>query len=503
MNTLPTISARTVPARPAEAVRVLHTSDWHLGVAVRNEPRDIDHEHVIAEIIEVAATVEPDAVIHTGDLFNTGRPAMADFGLAIRSLRDLAEIAPVLVLAGNHDSAVALETFAVAVQDPVAKLLADNAYDPLAVTSARIRVMHRPATPTAGGVITLPTRAGGRLRVAGLPFLHANRTLGDFDDIVTVNAGYADSIRKITDLLSKWAFTDFNASVDVAVFASHLHVANARTSTEKEIHVSSDYATDPAHIDAGYGYLAFGHIHIAQAVAAGRGRYAGSVIEVDFGEEGETKQIVVADMTPGRPTRIHDVALTAGRRIHRVRAPYSVLGDHAVVVGDGLVEVTIERERGLSPRTAGDGADEVDVITADGSDASSEGGGVDAATSDIGSFDSLAAAVHAALPDACVVGVVDARSSDIVVADELEPPETTETPAQMFRSWFAKNGQAIVDRHKAHAADPERIAALFEEIHTASVTDSDVEPAEQEMIASLVDDAQSAPIVDGAQSAPT
>ncbi len=513
MNTLPTVSAGAVPVRPIEAVRVLHTSDWHLGVAVRNEPRDIDHENVIAEIIEVATTVEPDAVIHTGDLFNTGRPAMADFGLAIRSLRDLAETAPVLVLAGNHDSAVALETLAVAVQDPVLQLVEANAYDPLAITSARIRVMHRPATPADGGVITLPTRAGGRLRVAGLPFLHANRTLGNFDDIVTVNAGYADSIRKITDLLSKSVFSDFNAAVDVAVFASHLHVANARTSTEKEIHVSSDYSTDPAHIHAGYGYLAFGHIHIAQAVAAGRGRYAGSVIEVDFGEEGETKQVVVADMTPGRPTRIHDVALTAGRRIHRVRAPYSVLGDHAAVVGDGLVEVTVERERGPNPGTAGAGADEVDAITADSHsasldaapefdaaselgaspDASSEGGGVDAATSDIGSFDSLAAAVHAALPDACVVGIVDARRSDIVVADELEPPETTETPAQMFRRWFAENGQAIADRHKAHAADPERVAALFEEIHTASVIDSEVEPAEQEMIARLINDAEGLP----------
>ena len=98
MNSLPTLSSNAVPARPEAAVRVLHTSDWHLGVTVRNEPRDVDHDSVIAEIIDVAATVQPDAIIHTGDLFNSGRPAMADFGRAIRALRELGEIAPVAVL---------------------------------------------------------------------------------------------------------------------------------------------------------------------------------------------------------------------------------------------------------------------------------------------------------------------------------------------------------------------------------------------------------------------
>ena len=286
----------------------------------------------------------PDAIVHTGDLFNSGRPAMADFGRAIRALRELGEVAPVVVLAGNHDSAIALETLGIAVGDPVPEQVTAHAYDAMTVSSTRIRVMHRPATADHGAVLTLPTQTGGRLRVVGLPFLHANRVLGDFEDILGANATYADSVRKICDHLAKSAFREFDTAADVAIFASHLHVASARTSTEKEIHISSEYATDPAHINSGYGYLAFGHIHIAQAVAGNRGRYAGSILEIDFGEEGETKQVVVADLTPGRPTKIYDVALTAGRRIHRVRAPYSALAGRADSVGNGLVEVTVEHE---------------------------------------------------------------------------------------------------------------------------------------------------------------
>ena len=463
MSSLSTLALDAVPARPDAAVRVLHTSDWHLGVTVRDEPRDVDHDNVIAEIINVASAVEPDAIVHTGDLFNSGRPAMADFGRAIRALRELGEVAPVVVLAGNHDSAIALETLGIAVGDPVPEQVAAHAYDATAVLPTRIRVMHRPATADHGAVLTLPTQTGARLRVAGLPFLHANRILGDFEDILGANATYADSVRKICDLLAKTAFQEFDTAADVAIFASHLHVASARTSTEKEIHVSSEYATDPAHINSGYGYLAFGHIHIAQAVASNRGRYAGSILEIDFGEEGETKQVVVADLTPGRPTKIYDVALTAGRRIHRVRAPYSALLGRAASVGNGLVEVTVEHE----PR--GDEHEDKDMTSLE-----------------IPGYDTLTAAVHAALPDACVVSVVDARRPDVNVADEVDVPEVTETPAQLFRTWFADNGQALIDRHDAHCVDPVRVASLFDEIHTAVTTESDVEVAEHGTIAALI-----------------
>ncbi|WCO67248.1 metallophosphoesterase [Iamia majanohamensis] len=445
---LRTIDRSQLPARPAAAVRVLHTSDWHLGVAVRNEPRDRDHDAVLSELVEVAAAAGPDLVVHTGDLFNGGRPGMADFGRAIRVLRELADVAPVVVMAGNHDSAVALETLGVAVSDPVPELVAAGTYDPDATCPARIRVLHRPTSAPGGAVATFPTRAGGRLRLVALPFVHANRVAGEWEDVLTSHSTYTDGIRKICDLLTSAAFADFDAASDVAVFASHLHVSGARTSTEKEIHVSSEYATDPAHLSPDYGYLAFGHIHIAQAVAASRGRYAGSILEVDFGEEGEAKQVVVADLTPGRPTAIHDVALRAGRRIHRVTAPYSRLSEHATAIGDGLVEVTIGPE---------------------------EGGGEGAITLEIPGFDSLAAAVHDALPDATIVGVLDGRRPETAVADDLHIPETTETPAELFRGWLAESGSPLLARYSTGHADPERIARMFEEIHTAVTTDSEVE----------------------------
>ncbi len=540
------VARGAVPSRPTEAVRVLHTSDWHLGVAVRNVPRDVDHEAVIKELTGIAIEATPDVIVHTGDLFHGGRPGMADFARAIRALRELAEVAPVVVLAGNHDSSVALETLGVALQDPVPALAEAGSYQPDALCPARIRVMHRPAPAAKGGVMTFATAAGGRLRLVGLPFLHVNRVLDDFADIQQSHAKYADTIAAISDRLGRAAFDGFSPARDVAVFASHLHVAGARTSTEKEIHVSSEYATDPAHLEGRYGYLAFGHIHIAQPVAGGRGRYAGSILEVDFGEEGEAKQLVVADLIPGRRTEIHDIVLTAARRLHRIKAPYSQLAAYVEQVGNGLVEVTVQLEPNSLPAAghASDGASHVADAVGDVRDAAgtasdfavhapdgtvrvsdvavhapdgtvrvsdavvhvpdiaghvpdseegvedSVGDGSGRVSLDIVGFDTLTDAVHAVFSDATVVGVIDARRPDVAVADEIDLPEMTESPGELFRSWFAEHGRNLIAKTNAHNADPERICSLFDEMHSAITTDADVRLPEASVINMLLKQAE-------------
>ena len=452
-----------VPPRPPAATRVLHTSDWHLGVSVRNHPRAADHDEVLAEIVAIAAAVQPDLIVHTGDLFDGHRPAMQEFGRAIKALRALAEVAPVVVLAGNHDSAVALEVLGVALGDGHPDDLAAGQYDARAPNRHRIRVHARPTTAANGAVATYATRAGGRLRLVALPFVHANRVLVEFDELLEANATYNDSLRKIIGVLSKAAFEDFDPTADVAVFASHLHVKDARTSSEKTIHISSDYATDPAHLEARFGYLAFGHIHVPQPVAGGRGQYAGSVLEVDFGERGETKRIVVADLTPGRPTVVTSVPLQGGRRLHVVRSALSALGEHAAGIGRGLVEVTIAPEPAAG--TAAPPRPD-DPIVLDGT-----------------TFDTLSSAVAHVLPDATVVGVIDGRNPYVATADELAGPAVAQTVNEAFRAWLA-DADAVLAQGEG-LADPARIAAMFDELHAAVTTGDDTALAEVATLAAL------------------
>jgi len=245
-------------------VRVLHTSDWHLGVAVANEARTVDHDAVLNEIVSIAAAADPDLIVHTGDLFNTSRPAMSEFGRAIEVLRRLGEIAPVLVLSGNHDSVEAMAALGVAVSDPVPAMVDADTYDKAVPHGGAVRVHHRPSRPDDGAVMTYPTRTRGALRVASLPFIAVNRFVNDFDDLVNPAETYVDNLRKVHDLLGAKTREGFDPACDVAVFASHLFVSGSNTSSEKEIHVGDHYATDPAHLHDVYGYLALSLIHISE-----------------------------------------------------------------------------------------------------------------------------------------------------------------------------------------------------------------------------------------------
>lgn len=443
------MTAATVPERPSDAVRVLHTSDWHLGVTVRGESRAGDHDAVIAEIVGIAQRAEPDVILHTGDLFDGHRPPMHEFGRAIRALRALAAVAPVVVLAGNHDSPVTLDVLAVACADESA--------------DARIRILPKPTLAEHGAVTTYPTQAGVHLRLVALPFVHQNRVVKDFAALVEANATYNDSLRKIIGSYSELAFDDFDPSRDVAVFASHVHVRDARTSSEKVIHIAEDYATDPAHFEPRYGYLAFGHVHVPQPVADGRGRYAGSILEVDFGEEGEQKHVVIADLVAGRPTKIIEVPLSAGRRLRRIRVPLGELSAQADALGTAIVEVTVESDGDASA------ADLDDRIVVQGVE-----------------FDTLSAAVAAQLPDATIVGVIDARTPAAASIDDLAAPAVVEHVGDTFRAWLGSAGMSVVTANGAGLADPVQVARLFDHLHAAVTSDAPSELAEVDQLVALL-----------------
>jgi hypothetical protein len=92
-------------------------------------------------------------------------------------------------------------------------------------------------------------------------------------------------------------------------------------------------------------------------------------------------------------------------------------------------------------------------------------------------FDSLAAAVAAQLPDATVVSVVDGRRGRVVAADELEPAgQPPGSPNEQFREWLVGDGRSTVDGQPG--ADVRRVAELFDELYDAVLSGAEAEPRE-------------------------
>ena len=59
-------------------------------------------------MLDLAESVRPDLILHAGDLFDASRPPHDALRLGVHALRRLAEVAPTLAIAGNHDSALLL-----------------------------------------------------------------------------------------------------------------------------------------------------------------------------------------------------------------------------------------------------------------------------------------------------------------------------------------------------------------------------------------------------------
>lgn len=318
-------------------MKLLHVSDWHLGCVTRNVSRQPDHETVIREILEIARQQHPDLILHTGDLFDQTRPGYETLQLGIESLQELATLAPTVVLAGNHDSPALFRVF-----------------QRLVGPAGRLRFIDRALAPESGGILELPGRGKEMIRLAPLPFVHQNRMVEAFDDPATWMASYADRIQRIESALGRGLQEGYDHTRDILIFAAHLHVGGAVFSnSERSIHITDSYSTRAEHLPP-VSYAAFGHIHRPQALPGSLvpGRYAGSPIQIDFGELDEQKSVVLVEAEPGRPARVTPIPISGGRPLQRFAGTLEELALAAPRL-DGLCSLTIRtpsRLSGLSDR---------------------------------------------------------------------------------------------------------------------------------------------------------
>lgn len=310
-------------------MKLLHTSDWHLGATLYRQSRAPDHDQVIAEITEVARAFGPDLICHTGDLFDRARPATEDIARAGAALRELASIAPVVVVCGNHDSAHLLEAL--------------NVYMRISGGAQRVHFVAKVRSPH-DGVLQFPTRRGHTVRLAALPFQHAHLMTDAFGDPTGWGTDYLTQVRGIEAALGEALLADFNPMTDIAVFAAHLYVGGATHSgSERGMHVDATYSTDLDTVPV-VSYAAFGHLHRPQELPGRNivGRYAGSPIALNFGEIHDTKSVVLVEAEPGGPSRIETVPIRGGRRLRNFHGTLQQLEAIASEIDDDLCVVTVE-----------------------------------------------------------------------------------------------------------------------------------------------------------------
>ncbi len=309
-------------------MRLLHTADWHIGRSLMGYPRDEDIRGAIEEVVGTARVERPDLIVHAGDLFDGLRPGYDDLRWGVDALRELAAVAPTIVICGNHDA-------------PALFGLLDRLLGP----DSRLRFVPRALPPEMGGVIELPGPRDEVIRIAAIPFIHANRIVPLMEDPATWMTSYADRVDRVQRALTAGLSDGYDPGRHVLVLAAHLFVTGARFSTsERPLTVSDVYAAHAERLPQ-VSYAAFGHIHRPQRVpGAVAGRYAGSVVQLDFGEVDEQKEVVIVDAEPGRPARVETRPVSARRPLRRIQGTLAEIQALAPSVGRSLCTVVVRTE---------------------------------------------------------------------------------------------------------------------------------------------------------------
>ncbi|MFC8848321.1 MULTISPECIES: exonuclease SbcCD subunit D [unclassified Micromonospora] len=313
-------------------MKILHTSDWHVGKVLKGQSRAEEHKQVLAGVIDVARAERPDLVIVAGDLYDTAAPTPEATRLVTRALTALRRTgADVVAIGGNHDNGQALDAL--------------RPWAEAAGITLRGGVRENPDEHVIDGT----TAGGERWRVAALPFLsqrYAVRAVEMYElTAAEATQTYADHLGRVLGRLTE----GFAEPDRVHLVTAHLTVVGAATGGgERDAHTVLGYAV-PATVFPGTAhYVALGHLHRSQRVSGPCPiRYSGSPLAVDFGEQENVPSVTIVEVTATSAARIREVPVPAAVPLRTVRGTLDQLAEIAPPEGWLRVFVREQPRAGL------------------------------------------------------------------------------------------------------------------------------------------------------------
>ncbi len=303
----------------ARTLRILHTADWHLGARLVERDRLPEQAAFIDWLIETLSSEKIDALLLSGDIFDSANPPQDAVALYFDFLKRLADLKTVkaVITGGNHDSASHL-----------------NAPREL----LRRFEVHVFGHAGNNNIVDL----GGAV-IAAVPFLRERdlREAAAGETMAAVHEQVRSAIR--SHYAAQLTACRETAKQRPVIAMGHLTVLGATTSdSERDIHIGNLGAVG-ADIFAGFDYTALGHLHRPQRVAGLETvRYSGSPIALSFSEAADAKSVVVLDT---QNMKIEMLPVPVLRALSRVKAHRGSLVTDLKAVPDGAwAEVTVKLE---------------------------------------------------------------------------------------------------------------------------------------------------------------
>lgn len=336
-------------------MKILHTSDWHIGRTLYGRKRYEEFEAFLHWLAETIQQEQIDALLIAGDVFDTSTPSNRAQGLYYRFLCRVAgsSCRHVVVIAGNHDSPSFL-----------------NAPKEL-LRAIDVHVIGSTTESPDDEVLVLQNHDGSpELIVCAVPYLR-DRDIR----VAEVGESIDDKERKLIEGIRTHYFEVCELAeqkrksldVEIPIIAmGHLFTAGGQTidgDGVRELYVGS-----LAHVTSGIfpeciDYLALGHLHVPQIVnGSDVMRYSGSPLPMGFGEAKQEKSVCLVEFT-GKEAKVALLTVPVFKRLERIRGAWDEIAARLLEISasqsDAWLEIVYEGED-----VAGDLRERVEALSA-------------------------------------------------------------------------------------------------------------------------------------------
>ncbi len=320
-------------------MKVLHTSDWHLGNVLHGRKRYDEYEQFLNWLVGCIRDEQIDVLLIAGDIFDTTAPSNRAQELYFHFLNRVAEIhgLQVVVTGGNHDSPSLL-----------------NAPKPL-LRQLHIHVVGAATPDISEEVFLLQSGDSSEsVIVCAVPYLRDR-------DIRTVEPGESidDKMTKIQEGISDhyrqvWTVAQsLRGDRTIPIIAmGHLFLAGCSPNGDervRDLYIGTLDGVEPGRILHGFDYLALGHLHEHRKVTGSPWcRYSGAPIPLGFGEAGQEKKVVVIDLPEEGTRSVREVPVPCFLRLQKIPGAISAIEQtlRGLCAGEERVWVEIVVESG-------------------------------------------------------------------------------------------------------------------------------------------------------------
>lgn len=312
-------------------MKIIHTSDWHLGQKLLYNDREEEHRLALDWLLQAIEQEQADGLIVAGDIFDIGNPPNYARSLYYRFLRKLlnTKCRHVVITGGNHDSPAMLNAPRELLQALNVHVVGATGEDP-----AEEVVVWKDETGAVEAIIA----AVPFLRDRDLRYSVAGET--GYDRVEQIRQGIKKHYEEVAAYIEEQLDTQ-----NVPVIATgHLYATGADASGKQDnIYIGNTENIEASHFPESFDYVALGHIHRAQVVG-GRDhvRYSGSLLPLSFSETKDDKGIYVLEWSGKKLDNIRSLAAPVFRRLK------SIIGT-LEEVQDSLSRFVKKEREGLEP----------------------------------------------------------------------------------------------------------------------------------------------------------